>query len=100
VLGRLGDGAARVLVVEDLHWADDATLELLRFLGRRLARLRLLVVLTYRDEEVGPGHPLRVLLGDLATVPGVDRLALRALSPAAVAALAGPAGRNRRTCTR
>ena len=42
------------LVLEDVHWADGATLDLLRFLGRRMATVRALVVATYRDDEVGP----------------------------------------------
>src|SRR5205814_10655256 len=59
--------ATHVLVIEDVHWADAATLDLLRYLGRRLDTTRSLVVATYRDDEVGPKHPLRVVLGDLAT---------------------------------
>ncbi len=48
----------RVLVVEDLHWADEATLDLVRFLARRIATLPLLLVLSYRD-ALGVDHPLR-----------------------------------------
>ena len=59
--------AMLVLVFEDVHWADDATLDLLRYLGRRLDVTRSLLLATYRDDEVGPRHPLRVALGDLAT---------------------------------
>ena len=60
-----------VLVLEDLHWADEATLELVRFLGRRLDGLPLLGVATFRDDEVGPGDRLTTLVGDLATTNGV-----------------------------
>jgi predicted ATPase len=52
--------AARVataLVIEDVHWADEATLDLLRFLARRLGAAPVLLVVTYRDDEVGPLHP-------------------------------------------
>jgi predicted ATPase len=56
-----------LVVLEDLHWADDATLDLLRFLARRVEGTRALIVATYRDDEVGDRHPLRVVLGDLAT---------------------------------
>lgn len=56
-----------VLAIEDLHWADAATLDLVRYLGRRLAPARALLVATYRADELGPQHPLRHLLGDLAT---------------------------------
>ena len=58
-----------LLVLEDVHWADEATLELVRFLGRRLDGMPLLAVATFRDDEVGPGDPLTRLLGDLATAP-------------------------------
>ena len=77
-----------VAVFEDLHWADDATLDLLRFLGRRLRTSRVLIVGTYRQDEVGPDHPLRILLGDLAPLDYVHRLSVPALSLTAVATLA------------
>ena len=73
---------------EDIHWADEATFDLLRFLARRLGGIHTLVVATYRDDEIGPRHPLRLLLGDLATVRAVRRLTLPRLSEAAVRALA------------
>jgi DNA-binding CsgD family transcriptional regulator/tetratricopeptide (TPR) repeat protein len=81
-----------LLLLEDVHWADEATLELVRFLGRRLDGLPLLVVATFRDDEVGPGDPLTGLLGDLATVPYVDRMHLPPLSADAVATLVADAG--------
>jgi DNA-binding CsgD family transcriptional regulator/tetratricopeptide (TPR) repeat protein len=79
-----------VTVVEDAHWADEATLDLLLFIGRRIDELPALVLVTYRSEEVGRDHPLRRVLGDLATAQPVRRLQVPALSPAAVAALAEP----------
>ena len=78
----------RVLVVEDLHWADEATLDLVRFLGRRIGALPLLLVLSYR-EAVGAAHPLRAVLGDLVATPDARRLQLTPLSRAAVAELVG-----------
>ena len=72
------------LVFEDIHWADEATLDLLRVLGRRLDVLPGLIVATYRDDELGSRHPLRVVLGDLATSSGVRRISLPPLSAAAV----------------
>ena len=78
-----------VLVFEDLHWADEATLDLLRVLARRLRRLPALVVATYRDDELSRTHPLRVLLGELATERRVTRLSLPLLSADGVARLAG-----------
>jgi hypothetical protein len=54
-----------VVVVEDAQWADEATLDWLTFLGRRIERLSALLVVTYRDDEVGPDHPLRRTLAAL-----------------------------------
>ena len=79
-----------VLVLEDLHWADEATLDVLRLLGRRVDEFRALVVGTYRDDELTAAHPLRVVLGELARTPGVVRLDIARLSAGAVAALAEP----------
>jgi DNA-binding CsgD family transcriptional regulator len=77
-----------VLVLEDLHWADEATLDVLRLLARRLEATPALVIGTYRDDELEATHPLRIVLGDLATRPVVERLHLEPLSSAAVGALA------------
>ncbi|MGH8869673.1 MAG: ATP-binding protein [Actinomycetes bacterium] len=80
-----------LLLVEDVHWADDATLDVLRLLARRLDGLRAVVVLTYRDEEVERGHPLLRVLGALGG-PGTRRLALRPLTRATVTTLAEGSG--------
>ncbi len=77
-----------ILVFEDLHWADEATLDFMRFLTRRLHNTRTLLIATYRDDEVGPKHPLRVVLGDVATSATVRRLLIPPLSVDAVRALA------------
>ena len=63
-----------VVVLEDLHWADGASLDLLRHLGRRVSRMPLMLVVTFRSDELDDAHPLRVMLGDLATAPGVARV--------------------------
>jgi predicted ATPase len=81
-----------VVVLEDLHWADEATLDVLRLLGRRVDRVRALVLATYRDDEFDRTHPLRVVLGELATGRAIERLDLAPLSPGAVAELAEPYG--------
>ncbi len=81
-----------LIVVEDAHWADEATVEVLAMLGRRAVDLSLLLLVTYRDGEVTVDHPLRVVLGDLATSSGAAWIALRPLSPQAVRVLAEPAG--------
>ena len=85
-------GEPTLLVLEDVHWADEATLEMLRFLGRRLDGLPLLVVATFRADEVTTGHPLTVLLGDLATGPAVCRIQLKPLSVAGVRRLVQAGG--------
>jgi DNA-binding CsgD family transcriptional regulator len=93
LLARLSVGSSPTLLVfEDVHWADEATLDVLRFLGRRVGGTRALVIATYRDDETGPSHPLRVLLGDLATAASVRRVALPPLSEGAVAVLADGSG--------
>ena len=76
-------------VIEDVHWADEATLDLLSFAGRRLGRTRALLLVTYRDDELGDDHPLRIVLGDLATQRATRRMRLPPLSQEAVRALAG-----------
>src|SRR5882757_4966389 len=54
-----------LVVLEDLHWADEATLDFVRFIGRRIQRTRCLILATYRDDEIAPSHPLRGVLGEL-----------------------------------
>lgn len=81
-------GRELVVLLDDLHWADEATLDALRFVGRRIASTHALIVGTYRDDEVGRQHPLRVVVGDLATSPAVRRMPLAPLSKASVAELA------------
>ena len=73
-----------VLVVEDVHWADEATLDVLRFLLRRAEGLSAVLVLTYRDMELVSDHPLRQLLGLVAGAPRLHRLWPARLSPDAV----------------
>ena len=83
-----------VTVVEDAHWADAATLDLLLFVGRRIAMLAATVVVTYRAEEAGGDHALRRVMGDLATVRSVHRLVVPPLSEFAVHELAERHGRD------
>lgn len=85
-------GSPSVLVMEDVHWADEATLDFLRFAGRRIGDTAAVLIATYRDDEVGATHPVRVLLGDLATAPTVRRMTLPLLSESAVRELAGASG--------
>lgn len=80
---------AHLLVVEDAHWADESTLDLLLHLSRRVHTCRALVLVTYRPEDLGDGHLMRRVLGDAATAAGTRRLDLGPLSPAAVGTLVG-----------
>ncbi|MGO8950538.1 MAG: ATP-binding protein [Ktedonobacterales bacterium] len=82
-----------LVVLEDIHWADEATLDLVKFLARRIHRTRVLLILTYRDDELSKDHALRLVLGDLPARV-VTRLHLPPLSEAAVAALVQPTGRS------
>ncbi len=82
-----------IAVIEDVHWADEATLDLLKFLGRRISRTTCLLVVTYRDDEVGAEHPLRLVLGDLPSRL-VARLGLPPLSEDGVKRLEDRAGRR------
>jgi DNA-binding CsgD family transcriptional regulator/tetratricopeptide (TPR) repeat protein len=79
-----------VFVLEDLHWADEATLDVLRLLSRRLETFPALVVGTYRDDELDRAPLLRIVLGELGTSDRSSRLKLQPLSAAAVAQLARP----------
>jgi hypothetical protein len=85
-------GTLSVLVVEDLHWADEATVDLLRFLGRRVWDAPVLLIATYRDDGLAAGDPLRIALGDLATQRSTRRIDLAPLSAEAVRVLAGGSG--------
>jgi DNA-binding CsgD family transcriptional regulator len=94
LLAMLRDGQHWVWVIEDAHWADGATLDLMRFLARRIAALPLLLVVSYREEEVAGAHPLAIALGDVARCAAVHRLELKPLSREAVTVLAAGSGVN------
>ena len=82
-----------MLIVEDAHWADDATLDVLGYAARRVESKPALLVLTVRDEAVDPHHPLHRLYGMMAGSP-LRRLELERLSRDAVGALAAGTGRD------
>src|SRR5262249_32038489 len=87
MLEAMGDEAVKgrptVVVLENLHWADEATLDVLRLLGRRIDSFPGLVVATYRDDELDQAPRLRILLGEPARIPGVPRMGLARLAPGA-----------------
>ena len=80
-----------IVVIEDLHWADDATLDLVKFLGRRIDRTHGLLVLTFREEQATGDRLLRVALADIGASV-LERITLNPLSPAAVSEMALGAG--------
>ena len=88
-----------VLVLEDVHWADNATLDSITVLGRRIGSLPALLVLTFRGGEIPPGHPLHAALGAISAEASVF-LELAPLSESAVASLAGADAREVYAATR
>jgi DNA-binding CsgD family transcriptional regulator len=100
LLRAIVDHAPAVAVVEDAHWADPTTLDVLRLLARRIETAPVLLAITYRDDETGPNPELVRLLGDLTTHPAVRRLVLHPLSQAAVRELAEPAAVDAVTLSR
>ena len=84
----LGRQAPTVIVLEDIHQADGATLDVVRLLGRKVGTIPALIVATYREDDLAGAHPLRIVLGELAAASDVERLGIEPLSPAAVADLA------------
>jgi DNA-binding CsgD family transcriptional regulator len=81
-----------ILVLEDMHWADEATLDVFRVVARRIENDPTLVIATYRDDELDAKHPLRIVLGGLATVSTIRRVRVEPLSPAGVTQIAEPYG--------
>ncbi|MEA2170069.1 MAG: hypothetical protein QOF76_3369 [Solirubrobacteraceae bacterium] len=88
LMRELESAAPTVLVLEDVHWADEATLDVLRLIGRRIEDVPALVVVTYRDEQLHGAHPLRIVLGELPARGAVSRIVVERLSRDAVATLA------------
>jgi DNA-binding CsgD family transcriptional regulator len=92
LLEDLASDGPSVVVLEDVHWADEATLDVLRIVGRRIAPVPVLLVVSYRDDELDRSHPLRSVLGELPSSGAVRRIPVSCLSREAVSALAEPAG--------
>jgi DNA-binding CsgD family transcriptional regulator len=81
----------KIVIVEDIHWADESTLDLIKFLARRINRTHSILILSYRDEEIDSGHPLRSILGNLPHSE-TTRIRLYPLSETAVEILTKNAG--------
>jgi DNA-binding CsgD family transcriptional regulator/tetratricopeptide (TPR) repeat protein len=92
VLTRLYEPELDVIVIEDIHWADDATIDLLRFLTRRLRHAFALIIVTYRDDGLTATDPLRIALGELATQRTTRRMGIAPLSEQAVRVIADGTG--------
>ncbi|WP_432947742.1 ATP-binding protein [Kribbella sp. CA-253562] len=92
-VGELSGSRPTVLVLEDLHWADDATIDVIRYIARRLDRLNLLLIVTFRPDGRELRPPLRALLGAI-TGSSAQRVALEPLSLDAVRSLACGSGRD------
>jgi DNA-binding CsgD family transcriptional regulator len=88
----LGKRSPTILVLEDAHWADDATLDLLRLLARRVKALPVALLVSYRRTELSRFHPLRQVLGEFGSETSDLRLTLGPLSPEGVARLAAAHG--------
>jgi tetratricopeptide (TPR) repeat protein len=82
-----------IIVFEDIHWADEATFDFIKFLARRISQLRCLFILTYRDDEIHSQHPLRNVLGQVPP-DSFTRLKLTTLSRQAVEKMAAEKGYN------
>jgi DNA-binding CsgD family transcriptional regulator/tetratricopeptide (TPR) repeat protein len=78
-----------VVIVEDVHWADKASLDLIALLGRRMSATTSLLVVTFRDDELAIDHPLRQVLGSLVGSTGVERIRVQPLSVEGVARMLG-----------
>jgi DNA-binding CsgD family transcriptional regulator len=93
LLRELKHSAPAVLVIEDVHWADEATLDVIRLVARRIDSIPVLLVMTYRDDESDRGTPLQVVLGELSGAARIlARISVRGLSRSAIATLAAPTG--------
>jgi DNA-binding CsgD family transcriptional regulator/tetratricopeptide (TPR) repeat protein len=92
LLHLLASSEPTVLVLEDMHWADEASLDVLQILGRRVEPVPALVLVSYRSDQLDRAHPLRIVIGDLVSSRAVSRCRVEPLSPLAVATLAAPLG--------
>ncbi len=85
MLAELAEASPVLLVLEDLHWADRSTRDLVTFLSRVMHRERLALVVTYRTDDMHRRHPLRPVIAELLRLPGVTAVGLGPLPPAAMA---------------
>ena len=87
LLERASENGPLVVIVEDIHWADESTRHLLRFLARALTDASVMIIATYRSDELTRRHPLRPFLAEVGRFPGTVRIDVPALDRAEVAEL-------------
>jgi DNA-binding CsgD family transcriptional regulator len=92
-LKEIQNNEPNIIVIEDMHWADESTLDLLQFLGRRINKSKSLLIITYRDDEIKSDHPLRLALSNIPS-NNLKRIKLTQLSENAVKLLAKNYGRD------
>lgn len=98
VIGELADSAPLLIVLEDLHWADEMTLRLVAFVGRRLGERAVLLVVTVREGD--ETAPLKRMISELTALPHAEHVTLAALSKPATAALVRALTRTGHAATR
>jgi DNA-binding CsgD family transcriptional regulator len=93
LLNELHQREPNIIVIEDVHWADESTFDLIRFLAKRINKYRSLLIITYRSDEIGSAHPLRI---SFSSIPSkyFRRIELPPLSENAVRKLAESSGRK------
>ena len=94
LLDELRQPPPTTLVIEDVHWADEATVDTLRFLVRRIGQLPVVLLLTYRDDELARDHRLSQLLGDASHAEQVHHLSPQRLTEPAVRELVAGSSLN------
>ncbi len=95
VLHALSRGTVpKVVVIEDAHWGDESTFDLVQYLGRRIDPVPVLIIVTFRDDQLAPTHKLRSVMGHLASAPAVRRISVPPLSAAAVREMASGTERD------
>ena len=92
LVAELRRASPTVLVVEDVHWADEGTLDVVKLLARRIRALPALALVSFRDDQLTATGPLQIVLGELAGTRAVERRHIPPLSLDAVRTLAEPSG--------
>ena len=87
LLERASENGPLVVIMEDIHWADESSRHVLRFLARALADASVMIITTYRSDELTRRHPLRPFLAEVGRFPGTVRVEVPNLERAEVAEL-------------